>query len=50
MMVQVSIKYVADKRLEADWAEKKETDEDWTAYWTEKNSLTIDGKPTGIKM
>jgi hypothetical protein len=33
-----------------DWAEKKESDEEWKTYWTEKNSLTIDGKPTGIKM
>ena len=56
-MVQTSCGYAVpfyefkeERTRLVDWSEKKENDEDWKAYWTEKNSLTIDGKPTGIKM
>lgn len=56
-MVQTSCGYAvpffefqAERTRLVDWAEKKEDDEEWKAYWTEKNTLTIDGKPTGIKI
>lgn len=56
-MVQTSCGYAVpfyefkeERTRLVDWSEKKEDDEAWKDYWREKNMVTIDGKPTGMKM
>ncbi len=39
--------YQEDRKTLLTWAEKKGTD-GLEAYWTEKNQVSLDGKPTGI--
>lgn len=39
--------YQQDRDVLRNWATKKNTDE-LTAYWEEKNTVSIDGFPTGI--
>ena len=39
--------YREDRKTLVKWAEKK-GDDGLEAYWTEKNQVSLDGKPTGI--
>lgn len=39
--------YKEDREILNDWAAKK-SDDEIKAYWTEKNTQSIDGHPTGI--
>lgn len=39
--------YAGDRQLLKDWAEKK-GDAGLQQYWSDKNQISLDGKPTGI--
>jgi len=41
------LEHVEDRELLNDWARKKD-DAEMLAYWEEKNTVSIDGLPTGI--